>query len=87
MVMIFFPTSASSEALATTADVQGFAFERAVERLNDLALIDEQRIDLAGTPRYTLHPLVRAFARAQLATQQDFGRKARARWVSGICAW
>ena len=81
LVMTFFPTSASSEAVAATADVQGFAFDRAAEKLTDLALIDEQRVDLASMPRYVLHPLVRAFAGAQLATQQDFEAKARARWV------
>src|SRR5207247_10831186 len=33
LVMTFFPASTGSEALAATADVQGFAFDRAVERL------------------------------------------------------
>ncbi|NNJ11359.1 hypothetical protein EKD04_013540 [Chloroflexales bacterium ZM16-3] len=42
LVMTFFPASASSEALSATADVQGFSFGRAVERLSDLALLDVQ---------------------------------------------
>lgn len=42
---------------APSTDVKGFAFERAVERLTDLALLDVQRQDLNSTPRYTLHPL------------------------------
>jgi len=81
LVMTFFPTSASGEALSATADVQGFAFERAVERLTDLALIDVQQTDMASLPRYALHPLVRAFAAARLVEQLDFESLARKRWV------
>jgi tetratricopeptide (TPR) repeat protein len=81
LVMTFFPTSASGEALAATADVQRFVFERTVERLTDLALIDEQRTDLASAPRYTLHPLVRAFAGAKVTEQPAFEEGARERWV------
>jgi tetratricopeptide (TPR) repeat protein len=81
LVMTFFPTSASGEALAATADVQGYAFDRAVEQLTDLALIDEQRIDLVSPSRYTLHPLVRAFARARLEELPVFEKGARQRWM------
>jgi len=69
LVLTFFPTSSSSGALSATADVQGFAFDRAVERLTDLALLDVQQVDLNSVPRYALHPLVRAFATARLNTQ------------------
>src|SRR5262245_17342161 len=81
LVMTFFPASASGDALAATADVQGFAFDRAVERLTDLALLDVQQVDLNSAPRYTLHPLVRAFARARLAEQPEYEKPARERWV------
>jgi hypothetical protein len=81
MVLTFFPTSASAEVLAATADVQGYIFDRAIDRILDLALIDEQRADLISEPRYTLHPLVRAFAQAQLAQQAEFEASARKRWV------
>src|SRR5262249_26013657 len=64
-----------------TADVQGFAFDRAVERLADLALVDEQRIDIVSTPRYILHPLVRAFAGARLVEKPEFETGAREQWV------
>lgn len=81
MVMTFFPDSASIEALSATADVTGFDFDRAVERLTDLSLLDVQQEDLNSAPRYVLHPLVRAFAGARLAEQTEFERGARERWV------
>jgi hypothetical protein len=81
MSATFFPDSASGEALAVTADVQGFAFDHSVERLLDLALLDEQRADLATAPRYMLHPLVRAFAGARFGEQPGFEAEARGRWL------
>ncbi len=81
MVLTFFPESASSDALSVTADVRGFDFDRAIERLSDLSLLDVQQADLMSEPRYMLHPLVRAFARAQLAKQPEFEKVARERWV------
>jgi LuxR family glucitol operon transcriptional activator len=81
MVATFFVDSANSEALAAVADVQGFDFDRAMERLTDLSLLDEQRADLASEPRYTLHPLVRAFTGARLVEQPAFEKEARERWV------
>ncbi len=85
LVATFFPTSASGEALSATADVQGFAFDRAVERLADMALLDVQQADLRSPPRYVLHPLVRAFAGAKLGEQAGFETGARERWV-GWCS-
>jgi len=81
LVTTFFPTSVSGEALAATADVQGFVFDRAVERLTDLALLDVQQDDLTTPPRYALHSLVRAFAGARLAEEPEFEKAARERWV------
>jgi LuxR family glucitol operon transcriptional activator len=81
LVTTFFPDSAGGEALAATADVQGFAFDRAIERLIDLALLDVHQEDLDSAPRYMLHPLVRAFAGARMAEQPGFEAEARERWV------
>jgi tetratricopeptide (TPR) repeat protein len=79
--MPLFPASVSSEALKATADMQAFAFDRAVERLTDLALLDVQQDDLSGPVRYALHPLVRSFSQARLAENNEFERNARDRWV------
>ena len=81
LVATFFPTSASGDALRASADVQGFAFDRAVERLADMALLDIQQVDLSNPARYALHPLVRAFAGAKLTEQRGFEEGARERWV------
>ncbi len=82
LVATFFPTSASGDALRSTADVQGFAFDRAVERLADMALLDVQQTDLNRSPRYLLHPLVRAFAGVRLTEQPGFEDGARERWAT-----
>jgi tetratricopeptide (TPR) repeat protein len=76
-----FLTSASHAALSHTAAVQGLAFDRAVDWLADLALLDAQRDDIHNPPRYELHPLVRAFSRVKLAERPWFEAEARARWV------
>ncbi|NTU79080.1 MAG: hypothetical protein HGA45_06715 [Chloroflexales bacterium] len=86
LVATFFPATASGDALQATADVQGFAFERAVERLSDLALLDVQQEALNWKPRYALHPLVRALARAKLIEQTPFELGARERWVKWYVA-
>lgn len=82
LVMTFFPTSASSDALAATADVQGYSFERTVERLVDLALLDVQQVDLAKEPRYALHPLVRVFANKSIDKNSQFIKAGRERWIN-----
>jgi hypothetical protein len=82
MVMTFFPDSASSDALSTIADVTGFDFDRAVEWLSDLSLLDVQQADVMSQPRYVLHPLVRAFAGSQLLQEPVFEADSRERWVN-----
>ncbi len=79
-VMVFFPDSTSSAALSAAADVRAFALDRAIERLTDLALLDVAQADLTSTPRYTLHPLVRAFAQARLGQDRELEYRARRRW-------
>jgi LuxR family glucitol operon transcriptional activator len=81
VVMTFFPDSASGEALRIIADITGFNFDQEIEQLLNLSLLDIQQADLLCEPRYTLHPLVRAFAKARLAEHRDFERGARERWM------
>lgn len=76
-----FPNSASAEALAATADVGGYGLDRALERLVDLSLLDVQQADLTRPPRYTLHPLVRAYAVARMEADPVAERAARERWL------
>jgi tetratricopeptide (TPR) repeat protein len=79
--MPLFVDSASTEALSTTADVQGFAFDRSIERLTDLALLDVQQNDLSKPARYGLHSLVRSFSTAKLNEQPTLEAGTRERWV------
>ncbi|RRR74971.1 MAG: hypothetical protein EI684_05850 [Candidatus Viridilinea halotolerans] len=81
LVATFFPTSANGEALSISSDVQHFAFDRAIERLSDMALLDMQQKDLNSPVRYVLHPLVRAFACARLADHPELEESARKRWI------
>jgi Tfp pilus assembly protein PilF len=81
MVMTFFPASVSTEALTAIVTAQSFTFDRATEKLADLALLDVQLTGLTSAPRYLLHPLVRAYASAKLREQVHFEHDARTRWV------
>jgi tetratricopeptide (TPR) repeat protein len=81
MAMSLFPVSASGEALAVTAAARNFEFDRAVEQLTDLALLGVEQPNLNSQARYTMHPLVRAFAREQLNRCADFASEARTRWI------
>lgn len=79
-----FPASASAEALAYIADLTPNALQRAADQLADLSLLDIGRTDLSSPLRYSVHPLVRAFASARLAGSPE-GRLLRERWL-GWCA-
>jgi hypothetical protein len=77
-----FLQSMNSRALELAADVHGYAFQQAIECLVDLALLDVQP-NLTATLRYTLHPMVRAFARAKQCELPSFDEQAtRIRWVA-----
>lgn len=67
LAMPFFPDGASSQALIATTGTEETAFGRSAEQLTDLTLLDIQHNDLNRPPRYNVHPLVRAFARARLS--------------------
>lgn len=81
-----FPSSAAAEALAYCADLPATAFQRSADQLAGLSLLDLERADLDGPPRYNAHPLVRAYAQARLAElpgpEQE---RLRERWL-GWCA-
>lgn len=79
-----FPTSANGDALSKVADVQGLSLDRAIERLLDLALLDVQQADLFSQPRYALHPLVRAFAKAKHAEYVEASSVFVERWINWL---
>lgn len=82
MALTLFPASASHAALSAASGAEPLAFERAVNLLADLALLDVQPTTLSSRPRYALHPLVRAYARGKRADDARFEFEARPRWVA-----
>src|SRR5512134_250168 len=87
MAMTLFPVSASQDALGEVAAVQGFAYGRAADRLGELSLLDSSRPNIQSAPRYSLHPLARAFASARLQEHSGFELEARQRWVMVCLQW
>lgn len=81
LALTLFTTPAAAEALSATAGVHGPAYERAIERLTDLALIDVVPTQLNQPPRFAQHPLALAFAEARLAEQPAYEQAARVRWI------
>lgn len=81
LVLTLFPTDAGPAAIAQAADVHGWSFDQAIERLSDLSLLEEHQVDLQHQPRYGLHALVRAFAAARLVETPHLEAGARERWL------
>jgi len=82
LALALFPTSAAEAALAYTTDLPRPVFQRTVDYLADLSLLDIERDDLRAPPRYAMHPLVRAFAAARLAERPEEAAALRRRWVA-----
>lgn len=76
-----FGASAGHDALSVAADVRGATFNRAVNTLADLSFLNALQAELDSTPRYALHPLVRAFAESELKRDATFEASARQRWL------
>jgi LuxR family glucitol operon transcriptional activator len=77
LALALFDAPAEHSALAAVAGAQGGAYAQALELLIDLSLLTRQGAGAAV--RFTLHPLVRAFAGARLRGLPDFEREARRR--------
>lgn len=77
------------EALAAAAGLEKAAAAQAIAHLTEGALLDVQQYALDQPPRYALHPLVRTFARRQLAAQPHLAQQARARqmdWYADLAS-
>lgn len=81
MVLPFCAEGADATALSAIAEVPASACTRAIALLDDLALLDRQQAHLEQPPRFTQHPLVRAFALARLAEAPAFELAARQQWL------
>jgi tetratricopeptide (TPR) repeat protein len=81
LAMPLFYGSVMGSALLQTAGAAGSKFASLINHLRELALVEAQQSDINIPPRYTLHPLVRAFVGGKLGQQPDFARAARSRQV------
>jgi tetratricopeptide (TPR) repeat protein len=87
LVLPLFAGPARRAALSATAEVTEPSAAYALEQLLHFALID--RTGDTHAFRYTLHPLVRAFAHAKLRQQPAFAQAAQARqltWYADLAA-
>jgi hypothetical protein len=76
-----FVGSASVEAIEAVTGSDSGMLDNALGRLEELSLLTVERPDIHSKPRYGIHPLVRRFARAQLATRPNMETVMRSRWV------
>jgi tetratricopeptide (TPR) repeat protein len=83
LAMALFPGSAPGAALAYVADLLPGAFDKASDQLSDLSLLDREQTDLRNPPRYTVHPLVRAFISARLR-ESGSEPALRERWLAWV---
>jgi tetratricopeptide (TPR) repeat protein len=73
--------SSSKAALSAVAGVEGPVFDRALEHLQDLSLLNIHQSNLDEMPRYALHPLMRAFVQQKLHDEPHMHDTGRQRWV------
>src|SRR5262249_35775385 len=82
LVMPLFYGSVAQAALVSAAGIPDTSFSEIITHLHELALVETQQTDLHTLPRYTLHPLVRAFVANKLRQQPDFAQAARSRQLN-----
>jgi len=97
MVMPIFAASASKEAIEATSDVHKWDLDDALGQLVEMWLVEASEELDETKRRYSVHPLTRAFAGAQLTRETLFGKDAQLRFVrfllnvakryGGYCNW
>jgi tetratricopeptide (TPR) repeat protein len=78
MVMPIFATSASKEAIEAASDVHTWDLDEGLGQLVEMSLVEVSG-GLEEQQRYSVHPLVRAFAGAKLQEEKRFEERARLR--------
>ena len=74
MVMPIFATSASKEAIEAASDVHTWDLDEGLGQLVEMSLVEVSG-GLEEQQRYSVHPLVRAFAGASLREEREFERE------------
>lgn len=80
LIFPFFADYASKEALRVTVGLSEYHLDNAVEELVVLKMLDIQESSVAVNQHYSIHPLTRAFASAELGKRPEFAKEARIRW-------
>jgi len=73
MVMPIFATSASREAIEAASDVHTWDLDEGLGQLVEMSLVEVSG-GLEEQQRYSVHPLVRAFAGVELSKQAEFDK-------------
>ncbi|MDQ6661601.1 MAG: tetratricopeptide repeat protein, partial [Chloroflexota bacterium] len=82
LVLPFFGSSASKQALEVVSGLKSYQVDLALKRLVELSLLDTNTKLLTSAHRYSIHPLTRSFASAKLGeSAREFEKQARAQWV------
>lgn len=81
MVMPFFADSTSRQALEVATDVHDWHLHMAIAQLLEMSLLEANEELVERRKRYSVHPLVLAFARAHLREHHEFETQARERWM------
>lgn len=82
LVISFFGETASKEALGVAADLTGYWLDKALSQLVEMSLLDAKD-DMGKIPqRYSIHPLIRAFANDQLRKVPQWRHDAQERWIA-----
>lgn len=77
-----FAAGMDRSALGAVADLTGIRLDLALGELLDGSLLEVQDDAMLGPPRYTVHPLTRAFAAAQLGAEPGWAAVAYDRWLA-----
>ena len=81
MVMPFFADSTSRQALEVATDVHGWPLHMGIAQLLEMSLLEANEELVENRKRYSVHPLVLAFARVHLREDREFEMQARERWM------
>ncbi len=82
LVAPFFGETVGKEALGGAADLAGYRLDMAIKQLVEMSMLDASDESGKTGQRYSIHPLIRAFANGHFGEQPEWEREARERWVA-----
>lgn len=82
LCLSFFASAARRDALQAVGGLHRRAFKQAETQLREMSLLEVADIGIDGEPRYTVHPLTRAFAGRKMRELPDLHDQFREQWIS-----